>query len=176
MGPPENPTNHPENQEAGGRKRRVRRPRSRRCLLKGCERRFRPRHARQRYCSDGCRKAARVWSRWKAQQKYRVTAAGKQKRNGQSRHYRERQESKTAGRRSRSGRREGNHYKVFSMPVVTGRGATRGSCASGARRCRGSARTRAGGPWSASGSASGAGTRYAPVDGCGAAYEHGGTR
>jgi hypothetical protein len=63
----------------------------RRCLLKGCERRFQPRQARQRYCSADCRKAARRWSRWKAQQKYRDTAApGKEKRNGQNRRYRER--------------------------------------------------------------------------------------
>ena len=66
------------------------RPRTRRCLLKGCAERFRPRQARQRYCSDGCRKAARQWSEWKARQKYRVKAACKQKRNEQSRRYRER--------------------------------------------------------------------------------------
>jgi hypothetical protein len=58
--------------------------------LKGCEQRFRPRHARQRYCSDGCREAARRWSEWKARQKYRVTAACRQKRSVQSRRYRER--------------------------------------------------------------------------------------
>jgi hypothetical protein len=34
--------------------------------------------------------AAREWSRWKAQQKYRATEAGKIKRNGQSCRYRER--------------------------------------------------------------------------------------
>jgi hypothetical protein len=68
----------------------------RHCLLKGCERRFRPRHVRQRYCSADCRQAARRWSRWKAQQKYRDTAAGKEKRNGQSRRYRERVESRQA--------------------------------------------------------------------------------
>jgi hypothetical protein len=90
MGLPESPTSHPENQEARQRKRLACRPRSRRCLLKGCERRFRPRHARQRYCSEHCREAARVWSRWKGQDKYRATAAGKQKRNGQSRRYRQR--------------------------------------------------------------------------------------
>jgi hypothetical protein len=88
MCPPESATSHPENQEAGGRL--TRRPRSRRCLLKGCERRFRPRHVRQRFCSDPCRRAAREWSRWKAQESYRATTAGKQKRNGQSRRYRER--------------------------------------------------------------------------------------
>jgi hypothetical protein len=90
MGPPESPTAHPENQEAGRRKRPARRPRMRHCLLKGCEQRFHPRQARQRYCSERCREAARQWSRWKAQQRYRATAPGQQKRNGQSRHYRER--------------------------------------------------------------------------------------
>src|ERR1035437_10422381 len=69
MGPPENPTGHPENQE-GRRKRLPRRPRKRRCLLKGCEQRFPPRQARQRYCSQECREAAREWSRWKAQERF----------------------------------------------------------------------------------------------------------
>ena len=90
MGPNENPTRQDERQAAHGRKRPSRRPRTRRCLLKGCAQRFRPRHARQRYCSDGCRKAARTWSEWKARQKYRLKAACKQKRNEQSRRYRER--------------------------------------------------------------------------------------
>jgi hypothetical protein len=89
MGPPESRTGHPENQE-GRRKRLPRRPRTRCCLLKGCEQRFHPRQAGQRYCSDGCRKAARKWSRWKAQERYRESAAGQQKRNDQSRRYRER--------------------------------------------------------------------------------------
>lgn len=88
MGPPENRTRQVENQEAGPRPRR--RPRTRRCLLKGCERRFRAGRASQRYCSDECRRAARKWSCWKAQQSYRATAAGKAQRNGQSRRYRER--------------------------------------------------------------------------------------
>src|SRR5450755_3747653 len=93
MGPPENPTGHPENQE-GRRKRLPRRPRMRCCLLKGCGERFHPRQARQRYCSEECRKAARKWSRWKAQEKYRATRACKQQRNGQSRRYRERVKSR----------------------------------------------------------------------------------
>jgi hypothetical protein len=93
MGPPENPTGHPENQE-GRRKRLARRPRMRRCLLKGCEERFAPRQARQRYCSAECREAAREWSHWKAQEIYRATRAGKQQRNGQSRRYRERVKSR----------------------------------------------------------------------------------
>jgi len=94
MGPPESPTSHLENQEGGRHRRRACRPRSRPCLLKGCEQRFRPRRVGQRYCSQPCRKAARAWSRWKAQRSYRATAAGKQKRNGQSRRYRERVRSR----------------------------------------------------------------------------------
>jgi len=62
----------------------------RRCLLKGCDQRFCPVRARQRYCSKQCREAARKWSRWKAQQRYRETAVGQAKRSGQSRRYRER--------------------------------------------------------------------------------------
>jgi hypothetical protein len=93
MGPPESPTGHPENQE-GRRKRLARRPRKRWCLLKGCEQRFHPQQARQRYCCAACREAARKWSRWKAQQRYRATRAGKQQRNGQSRRYRDRIESR----------------------------------------------------------------------------------
>src|ERR1039458_7357434 len=88
MGPPENPTGHPENQE-GRRKRLPRRPRMRRCLLKACEERFHPRQARQRYCGEGCREAAR-----KGEGRYRETAVGQQKRNGQSGRYRERVKSR----------------------------------------------------------------------------------
>ena len=93
MGPSESPTGHRENQE-GRPKRWARRPRMRLCLLKGCEQRFHPRHFRQRYCSEGCRREARKWSRWKAQHQYRATRAGKQKRNSQSQRYRERVRSR----------------------------------------------------------------------------------
>src|ERR1017187_10313032 len=88
MGLPESATSHPENQERGGRRRRN--PRPRRCLLKGCEQKYRPRHARQRYCSATSRKAAKAWKRRKAQQKYRATARGKEKGQSQSQRYRER--------------------------------------------------------------------------------------
>jgi hypothetical protein len=91
MGLPEDCTRESGHAERTKRRKRpVRRPRTRPCLLKGCERRFRPRCARDRYCSAECRQAARKWSHWKAQQKYRATAAGKEKRNRQSRRYRER--------------------------------------------------------------------------------------
>ena len=90
MGPPEDPTRQIEKQEAHGRKRKACRPRPRQCLLKGCEQRFGPEHARQRYCSLQCREAARAWSAWEARLKYRATARGKQKRNRQSQRYRKR--------------------------------------------------------------------------------------
>lgn len=91
MGPPEDCTRQQDQPvRAEGRKLPVHRPRSRECLLKGCERQFSPRGARQRYCSSECQGAARKWARWKAQQSYRATAAGREKRNGQSRRYRER--------------------------------------------------------------------------------------
>jgi len=91
MGTSESRTRRHRNQAAGRRKRR---PRRRRCLLKGCEQRFPPQHARQRYCSAECRKEARKWALWKAQQRYRETAAGQEKRNGQSVRYRERVKSR----------------------------------------------------------------------------------
>jgi hypothetical protein len=87
MGSAESATRHRENQAAGQRKRR---PRLRPCLLKGCGQRFHPRQAMQRYCSPHCRQEARKRSQWKAQQKYRTTAGGKEKRNGQSQRYRQR--------------------------------------------------------------------------------------
>jgi hypothetical protein len=94
MGPSESVTRARKDQATERRKRRARRPRGRSCLLKGCERRFHPRQARQRYCSAECRGKARKWSRWKAQQKYRKTRGGKQRRNGQSGRYRERVKSR----------------------------------------------------------------------------------
>src|SRR5438093_1554971 len=94
MGPPENRTK-PAGKQGCGRRRRARcRPRTRPCLLKGCEQRFHPRQARQHYCIAECRKEARRWSRWKAQDRYRATRAGRQKRNGQGRRYRERVKSR----------------------------------------------------------------------------------
>lgn len=95
MGPSESATRHRENQERRPT-RLARRPRRRRCLLKGCEQSFAPRHVRQRYCSERCRQAARKWARWKAQQAYRGTRLGKEKRNGQSQRYRERVKSRKA--------------------------------------------------------------------------------
>ena len=90
MGLPERPTDDPKNQETSRRARPARQPRTRRCLLKGCEQPFHPQQASDRYCSEECRKKAREWSEWKAQQRYRATPAGQEKRKAQSRRYRER--------------------------------------------------------------------------------------
>ena len=92
MGLPERPTDAPENQEATRRVQPARRTRV--CLRKGCEQPFHPQHASERYCSAGCREQAREWSEWKAQQKYRATSLGKEKRQAQSRRYRERVRSR----------------------------------------------------------------------------------
>jgi hypothetical protein len=64
--------------------------RQRRCLLKGCSRVFSPLHPFSRYCSTGCRRAARIWSRRRAGAEYRKTETGREKRREQARRYRER--------------------------------------------------------------------------------------
>jgi hypothetical protein len=94
MGPRHHPTSYRDRRTA--RRPRVHRPRIRRCLLKGCEQRFRPQHARVRYCSLQCRGEARAWRQWKARRVYRATIKGRTKRNGQSRRYRERRETRCA--------------------------------------------------------------------------------
>jgi hypothetical protein len=50
-----------------------------------------PHHPLCRYCSEACRHAARCWSRWLANQKYRAPPAGEQCRREQSRRRRKRQ-------------------------------------------------------------------------------------
>jgi hypothetical protein len=75
---------------------RVRHPRRRVCLLKGCGQVFRPKQPMARYCSRHCREEARRWRRWKAQRRYRQSPTGKQKRQAQSRRYRERRKEQRA--------------------------------------------------------------------------------
>ena len=57
---------HPACRKSGARQG-ARRPRQRRCLLKGCEKPFRPTHPQARYCSPECRAAARRWRRQTSQ-------------------------------------------------------------------------------------------------------------
>ena len=171
MGPDEDSTLPAEDREPG--QPPGRHPRTRCCLLKGCERRFRPQRAGARYCSDECGRAARRWSRWKAQQSYRATAAGKERRNGQSRRYRQR-----VGNRQPAAPEETVPEAArvitpsfFSTAVATGLAATRDSIGRGARPTSGSVRARAGAPWNESGNASGAGA--ALCGGNGRPEEHG---
>lgn len=72
--------------------------RCRRCLLKGCERPFRPAFPQQRYCSEACRQHARQWRRWQSSRRYRASTAGQQCRRQQSRRYRQRQQEQRAAR------------------------------------------------------------------------------
>ena len=64
--------------------------RCRRCLLKGCERSYRPRHPQSRYCSEACRVAARRWRRRQASRTWRATVQGKICRREQCKRYRRR--------------------------------------------------------------------------------------
>lgn len=92
MGPSEH---HPPSAEFQGSRRVGRRwPRRRCCLLKGCERYFRPGNPFERYCSQGCRAEARLWQLWYAQKHYRQSDNGKERRREQSRRYRRRRREK----------------------------------------------------------------------------------
>jgi hypothetical protein len=161
MGPPENLTRPGKRQGAGQRKQSERRPRQRRCLLKGCEQRFHPRQAGQRYCSEDCRKAARKWSRWKAQQRYRETVAGKAKRNQQSRCYRQRAKTREASDPAavKQAARVITPKHFFSSTPATGRGATSDSRNSVEVPCSVFVRRPAGERWNGLRSGSGAGNR-----------------
>jgi hypothetical protein len=71
-------------------------PCSRRCLLKGCERWFLPRHFQDCYCGPECRLAARRWRRWYAARRYRATVNGKQRRREQAQRHRDRKRLRLA--------------------------------------------------------------------------------
>jgi hypothetical protein len=102
MGPDKDSPVRPKNQASGnvlgslGYRRRARRPRRRVCLLKGCERVFRPQQPMARYCCGACGQQARRWRQWKARRRYRQSTNGKQKRQAQSRRYRERRKEQQA--------------------------------------------------------------------------------
>jgi hypothetical protein len=82
-------------------------PRPRRCLLKGCERLFRPKRPQARYCSEDCQKAARRWRRWQSSQRYRTTEQGREQRRQQGRRYRERLRERPATSADEESPREG---------------------------------------------------------------------
>ena len=87
MGPPQYPTTDRPTQEPTSATSWFR---CRRCLLKGCEQSFRPRHPQERYCCPRCRQEAAHWRRWHSSRTYRASEPGKQRRQQQSRRYRER--------------------------------------------------------------------------------------
>ena len=123
---------------------RLRQPRSRACLLKGCAKRFRPRHPMARYCSQECREKARRWSQWKSRQRWRQSENGRQKRREQS--VRQRERLRLSGRaRSRPKAVRVGHHQVpgrnfFWARRVIVRAVMHASKEHGGRRCNDSAR------------------------------------
>jgi hypothetical protein len=164
MGLCERPTNHCKNQEATG-PGQVRRPRRRKCLLKGCEKNFHPQQAAERYCREECRQKAREWSEWKAQLRYRASEKGKEKRKAQSRRYRER----VRGRKEQEAVDEAARVislDFFLMVSATGPGAIRGSSTARDHPGNASVRSRAGVRWSGWWSGNGDGGSRRPANGC----------
>ena len=91
MGPPENPTRHREKQEARAAETAGPSAADPAVLAQGMRAALSPANTHDSaIAASECREAAREWSEWKARRKYRATAAGKQKRNGQSQRYRKR--------------------------------------------------------------------------------------
>jgi hypothetical protein len=123
MGPCEDPSTPPENQDTRdtrplrteGCAHRAHRPRSRSCLLKGCEGVFRPQQPLARYCGEVCLEKARQWQAWKARRRYRQSTNGKQKRQAQSRRYRERCKATPERKTVPVGQGEGHPYRPYKI-------------------------------------------------------------
>ena len=166
MGPCEHPSTHRENQAKGKipqQKKRARRPRNRMCLLKGCGRVFRPNHPLSRYCSEHCRNQAAKWREWKARQRYRQTANGKQVRRAQSRRYRVRQKEQKKQKAEKNSRSEGHHKEFFFRAPAIVRVDMRNSNAGGGRRCSASVPMHVAALWNAFWSGRGVGGNATPV-------------
>ena len=89
MGPPKSPTSHPKIKRAAG----ANDPRAGRGPGGVCSKgvsSVSSAAGAAALLQRAVPEEARAWSRWKAQQRYRATRAGKQQRNGQSQRYRER--------------------------------------------------------------------------------------
>jgi hypothetical protein len=96
------------------------RGRARRCLLKGCERWFRPKRPQSRYCSEECSGAARRWRRVKASRRYRASAHGRERRREQHRRYRQGRRQRQASadvRAAREGKRPACAHENFAERV-----------------------------------------------------------
>jgi hypothetical protein len=161
MGPSEDRSSGEKNQAGhlriAGNRGRVRRPRSRACLLKGCERPFRPVHPRTRYCSEECREAARRWREWKARHHYRQSEGGKQKRRAQNRRYRLRSKRARAASQGPRRPREGHRKKKYFAAPAIGLAVMRNSNGVDVRPYNDIVRTPVGEPWRGFWSANGAG-------------------
>ena len=160
MGPSEDRPTVEKNQDGGLRTAGVgeaRHPRHRICLLKGCERRFRPLNPLTRYCSGECREEARRWREWKARHRYRQSEVGKQKRRAQSRRYRLRSKRARAVNQGSDKSREGHRKKKYLATAAIGLAAMRNSRRVGVRPCSDFARTPADEPWRGLWSENGAG-------------------
>jgi hypothetical protein len=168
MSPSQDPSTRQRNQFPTTRQngaRRARRPRSRQCLLKGCEKSFRPRHAMTRYCSEDCRQKARQWSQWKSQQRWRQSENGRKKRIEQS--ARHRQRLRIAGRASypaengvRGSSPSASSKNFLVIPVIVP-AATKASNRTGGHHCSDSAVTPVGAHWNGCWNAKGDGSSVA---------------
>ena len=85
MGPIQYPDCDPSAQEAESPPSRFR---CRLCLLKGCERMFRPSRPQCRYCSEACGREGKKWRSRRAAGRWRGSERGKECRRAQSRRYR----------------------------------------------------------------------------------------
>ena len=81
------------------------------CLLKGCDRVYRPEHALSRYCSSSCVAAASRWRQCAANRRYRASDHGKSRRRDQSCRYRRRVRAGEVARDSPSAGGEGYGYR-----------------------------------------------------------------
>jgi hypothetical protein len=90
--------------------RQRRRPRKRKCLLKGCEQWFVPGHHSELYCGPGCRRAAKRWSRWKYRQKKEAKAL--RSRQCQRRRARKKDEEKAVSSAGAGGKGAGEGHRV----------------------------------------------------------------
>ena len=165
MGPTQDPPDRRTNQDPNRKsvKKRPRRPRLRRCLLKGCERRFRPRRPWSRYCGDECRRKARQWSRWKAQKEYRAARHGKEKRQAQCRRYRQRNRAKKRAAGVANDAARVITARIFWSVAATGPAVMPRSPELATPRCRDSVLPPAGGRWSVCWSGSDAGESAASL-------------
>jgi len=120
------------------------------CLLKGCEKRFRPKYPWSRYCGDKCRREARRWSLWKSQKRYRATGIGRQQRRAQSCRHRERVRTRKPSKSTTEESARVIKAKIFSTVPATGLVVMSYSCEPGVRRCSDSVRGSVGGRWNAS--------------------------